>query len=636
MVLRQSGRVVDAIILLKRALSLDAKSAEVCSLLAASLLDIGEKSAAREALVQATQLAPDNEVLHHNLGTFLKEEGELNAALTSLSRAVAISPTMRPALQNLALTNFALGNIETCLKDYERLLALPGVDAATHYAYGNALMTAGDASHALRQYQRAIDLEPENARAHWAIAMANWRPIYDDVEGIEEARMAFTNAIAALDTWFTPARLALGAAAVGSTQPFYLAYQAYDNRSTLRRYGDLCTRLMQPITVAAGARFVRPPPRARGKLRVGFASAHVHYHSVWNAITKGWITHLDPSRFEVYVFHLGLSADGETAHARREATEFVDKPRTLADWTQAILEAELDALVYPDIGMDSMTTQLAAQRLAPVQAAGWGHPDTTGLRMIDLFLSAELFEPASGPLHYTERLVRLPNLGVFVERLTPVVVAPDLAHLGLPDGEALLLCPGQLFKYSPDHDDVWVKLGSHLQSRGQGRLVFFRSIRAEVTRQFEQRLRRAFANSCVDFDRTVCIVPNLSREQFFGLMQRAALMLDTIGFSGFNTALQGLECGLPIVAYEGEFMRGRLASGLLRRLGLDDWVAGLLDDFVCKAMRLVEDPQLRLSLSKEITARNSILFNDLAPVRALEQVLVDAVALGARMDSRHV
>jgi predicted O-linked N-acetylglucosamine transferase (SPINDLY family) len=114
--------------------------------------------------------------------------------------------------------------------------------------------------------------------------------------------------------------------------------------------------------------------------------------------------------------------------------------------------------------------------------------------------------------------------------------------------------------------------------------------------------------------------------QFFALMQRATLMLDTIGFSGFNTALQGLECGLPIVAYEGKFMRGRLASGLLRRVGLEDWVAVSHADFIDKAMRLVVDESLRLELRQQIAQRRRLLFDDLEPVRALERVLFDAVA----------
>ena len=108
-------------------------------------------------------------------------------------------------------------------------------------------------------------------------------------------------------------------------------------------------------------------------------------------------------------------------------------------WARAIGDAQLDALIYPEIGMDALTTQLASLRLAPVQAATWGHPETTGLPTIDLYLSADGLEPADADGNYSERLVRLPNLGVCVEPLTPLVSMPDLRALGLPADEPLLL-----------------------------------------------------------------------------------------------------------------------------------------------------------------------------------------------------
>lgn len=628
-VLRQMGRAADSLAPLKQAFALNANSADVCGMLGASLSDIGDTSGAREALIRAVKLTPDDAIVHKNFGDFLRASGDLSGAVKSFTRAIVINPAMKPALENLALSYFEMGNIDQSMEAFTRLIALSGADAATHYVFGNALMTSGNLCRAIEEYQRAIELEPEHGKAHWAIAMAQLRPIYENVKDIEESRRAFANAISTLDAWFTPSRAMQGELTVGSTQPFYLAYQAGNNRSIMQTYGQLCTRLMHGGTLAS--RHLPMTSVSMRKLRIGFVSAHVHDHSVWNALTKGWVQHLDPLRFEVHVFSLGRVIDDETMCARGEATDFIDTPRTLADWKHAILEAELDALVYPEIGMNPQATQLAAQRLAPVQAASWGHPDTTGLPTIDLFLSAELLEPTDGDAHYTEKLVRLPNLGVYVEPLAPVSVAPDLAALGLPINEALLLCPGQLFKYSPEHDQVWARLALRLQSLGKGRLVFFRSPRVEMTQQFELRLRRAFTSVGANFEGTVCLIPTLPREQFYGLMQRATLMLDTIGFSGFNTALQGLECGLPLIAYEGEFMRGRLASGLLRRMGLDNWVATSNTEFVDMAMRLTIDESVRRALCEQILETRSILFKDLAPVRALEDALVDAVTLATQM-----
>jgi predicted O-linked N-acetylglucosamine transferase (SPINDLY family) len=403
------------------------------------------------------------------------------------------------------------------------------------------------------------------------------------VTDIDGARRGFARAIAELDEWFTPSRGAKGAKAVGTKTPFYLAYLARNNRMSMESYGRLCARLMTFEFVPAPD-MVRLPPSNTRKKRIGIVSAHVWSHSVWIAITRGWIQHLNPARFEVIVFHLSSYEDEETAWARQEATDYIASIGTVTELAKEILSAQLDVLIYPEIGMDTLTIQLAAMRLVPVQVASWGHPQTSGLPTIDIFLSAELFEPPDAQTHYSEKLARLPNLGVCVESLAPKVVAPNLASLGLPVNGPLLLCPGSPFKYSPEHDDVWVELGKCLQARGGGCLVFFESQRTFMSEQLFRRLRGAFEQANVNFDLTVRRIPTLPRDQFYGLMQSATLMLDTIEFSGFNTALQGLECGLPIIAYEGEFMRGRLASGLLRRMGMNDWVATSKAQYIEKTM----------------------------------------------------
>jgi predicted O-linked N-acetylglucosamine transferase (SPINDLY family) len=107
-------------------------------------------------------------------------------------------------------------------------------------------------------------------------------------------------------------------------------------------------------------------------------------------------------------------------------------------------------------------------------------------------------------------------------------------------------------------------------------------------------------------------------------MQRAHLLLDTLGFSGFNTAIQSIECGLPVVAREGEFMRGRLASGILRHIGMDALVATSDEAFVDSTVALTRDSARRNALRDEMIRQRGALFGDTAPVRALERFFESA------------
>jgi protein O-GlcNAc transferase len=215
-----------------------------------------------------------------------------------------------------------------------------------------------------------------------------------------------------------------------------------------------------------------------------------------------------------------------------------------------------------------------------------------------------------------------------VKALKPKIVDPNLGALGLPKNQPLLLCPGSPFKYSPLHDWVWVEIAKGLATRRNGMLVFFEGSRGAMYKILQDRLRKAFTESGIDFDAHVRVISQLDRPRFYGLMERSALMLDTLGFSGFNTALQAIECGLPILTYEGEFMRGRLASCFMRLMELPDLVATNPVQFVARAIELSQDGGARKRLAKEIVKRRKILFQDLAPVRALEELLTNKVRSG--------
>ena len=65
----------------------------------------------------------------------------------------------------------------------------------------------------------------------------------------------------------------------------------------------------------------------------------------------------------------------------------------------------------------------------------------------------------------------------------------------------------------------------------------------------------------------------LNLREFHCLLRRADVLLDTIGFSGYNTALQAIECGLPLITREQQFLRGRLASGVMRPMGMVELIA---------------------------------------------------------------
>jgi len=584
-----------------------------------ALVNLERPEEAAACFREALRIRPDFSEPLCYLGSILVDQGRQAEAIAHLCRAIELNPELADAHVGLGNARVAGRQLEGAALCYRRALELDPRLLQAHVNLGNVLTDLGRPEEALRAFDAALALDPECADARWSRTMSMIPALRESPDELPRSRAAFAAALADLDRWFDVPRAERGYRIVGVRQPFWLAYQEENNTGLLRSYGQLSARLMQPwqrrhnLSPAAGP--------AAGRIRVGVVSQYFRHHSVWNAIIKGWFQQLDPKRFELSAFCLSAEQDAETRYARSRAARFEHGARPLEQWAGSILAARPDVLIYPEIGMDPMSVKLASLRLAPLQVASWGHPETTGLPTIDCYLSAQGMEPDGAQANYTENLVALPHLGCFVQRGAEQPPAA-LDDLGFDLPSPLLLCPGTPFKYAPEHDHVFPRIAREL---GQCRFVFFTHWTQALSGKLRQRLERAFAREGLDFGRYVTFLPWLTRPAFFGLMQRADVFLDTIGFSGFNTALQAIQCGLPVVTLQGRFLRGRLASGILRRIGLDELVARDEDGYVALATRLARDAAYRALVQRRIEASRSVLFEDAAPVRALEEFLLARV-----------
>jgi predicted O-linked N-acetylglucosamine transferase (SPINDLY family) len=205
--------------------------------------------------------------------------------------------------------------------------------------------------------------------------------------------------------------------------------------------------------------------------------------------------------------------------------------------------------------------------------------------------------------------------------------------MGIDGDQPLLLCPGMPFKYAPEFDWVLAEIAARA---GRCQLVFFVPETARLADILRERLESAFAKRGLDFARFGVFVEWLEGPAFAGLMRRADVFLDTIGFSGFNTAMQAAECGIPIVTREGRFMRGRLASGILKRMGLQELVAATEEEYIELALRIIRDGEYRTSLRRLIGERRGALYADEKPVRDLESFLSRAAGDALRQSMPHL
>jgi predicted O-linked N-acetylglucosamine transferase (SPINDLY family) len=580
------GQALDAC---DRALSIDAYSLAALVSRGIALHRLGRHAEAAASYRQALSLRPDYAQAHNNLGTVLSDQGALDEASACFRRALELRPDLAEAHKNL----------------------------------GGLLHEQGKVDEAVLCYQRALELDPESTELKFAICMAQLAVLYDDEPEIDRRRNAYRRKLQELcdeiDREPDPRRFAKG---VGSSQPFFLAYQGCGDRDLQALYGTRVCKIMAARYPAAD---LPRPPEEGEPVRVGIVSGYFHDHSNWKIPIKGWLSQLDHERFHLFGYHTGTRKDSETETAAALFDRFVQGPMSLDRWRDEILADSPHVLIYPEVGMDSVSAALAAQRLARVQCNSWGHPDTSGFPTLDYYISSDLMEPP-GEEHYTERLVRLPNLSIYYEPTPPQPPPLARSELGIRPDATVFWCGQSLFKYLPQYDDVFPRIA---REAGDCQFVFIEYHRGTyVTDLFRGRLERTFSAVRLKVSDYCVVLPRLDASRFKAAIGACDIVLDSIGWSGCNSTLESLPYHLPIVTTAGPLMRGRHTMAILKMMGVTDTIAQTTDEYISIAARLSREPRWRRIVRDRMAVSSDRVYRDWQCIEALQAFLDRAAREG--------
>lgn len=591
----------------------------------------GNLAEAERLCREAARRAPDWADAHGNLGHVLRMQGRDAEAVAECRQALALQPGHAEALVNLGMIAYDRRALDEARDCFERALSARPGHAEARFGLAEALIADGRVAEGRAILTDLVRENTRNWRARWA-SLVGFPIVYASRDEIDAERRRFADELdrlaADVETHLADDAAAI-AAAVGFSTNFHLHYTGGDVRPLQERYGRLIGRIArtaypkhaQPLSVK----------RREGKLRVGFASSFLYRHSVMKS-HGCWIADLPRNRFEIVLFHLGGPVDDTTEAIRSAARWIACGALTQAQLIERIAAESLDALIWLDIGMDAKVQIPAALRLAPVQATGFGHPVTSGLTTIDTYLTGDLMEPAGGAAHYIEALVRLPNLSVsYAEpRLAAGSDAvPEAIRRLKDDGRVVYLCAQSLFKLTPVQDDLVARIAEAIPNAG---FAFIAHPSSRATEVLRGRLARRLEAQGIAPEGRIVFLPRLSEAAFLAANRAADVVLDSSGWSGFNSTLEALSAGTPVVAMPGATMRAHHSHGILTMAGLGELIAADADGYVALAARLGLDADFRARMRQAVEERRGRVFGDAKPVAALADWLEQAV--GAGVDRR--
>jgi predicted O-linked N-acetylglucosamine transferase (SPINDLY family) len=621
--LRDQGQPRPAIRCLNRALDLRPDFFQARFALGNLLWDAGDADGAAGCYRQTIALQPGFAEAYFNLGNSARARGNHQEADAAYRRALQIRPDFAQAWNNLGQVFKDRNRIEEALECYDRALAANPAMAEAHYNIGVARQLDGRFGESLPHFAQALSHDPTYAPARWLHELS--LPIlYERPQEIHTLRARFTENLNRLIRETPLDRMAecrQALAGVASTTLFFLPYQGQDDLALQRAYGGFLQRVMAANYPQWSGPKSMPALPAGERIRIGYVSSFMRSHTVGQFLL-GWLEGHRRDRFEIFCYHIGIETDAVTDRIRAQADVFHPVGDHLETAAGRIAADNLHILVYTDIGMNALASQLAALRLAPVQCKGWGHPVTTGLPTIDYYLSSDLMEPDDAPEHYSEKLIRLPNLALYYTPPRLPERFPSRVQLGLRPDAFVYLNSQSLFKNLPQHDDIYPRIAREIP---HAQFVFISHSRPKVTETFRRRLKRAFDAHGLAIDAFCRFMHRLNFPDFLGLNRVSDVLLDTLEWSGGKTVLEALSCGLPVVTCPGRFMRGRHAAAMLRMMGIYRTVAPDKEAYIRLAVELARDPHRLAETRNQIAARRDRLYRDSGFIAALEHFYTSLV-----------
>ena len=216
--------------------------------------------------------------------------------------------------------------------------------------------------------------------------------------------------------------------------------------------------------------FLRPIPpftfvskKNSSIVQIGFISCYFFDHSISRLINQVIQELNNDKNFEITVIALttctAFIQDTEYIKLQRAIRNFRTIPnQQIPDqWSYHFIEKSitfirslnLDVVIFPELGMDTLTLKLSQHRLAPIQIIFWGHPLPQYSSHLDYFISSELFEPFQRIPSHNEQLL-------LMESLTYLFNPPDIRSLQIMEDSMnntnnshFYLFPHTIMKYSP-------------------------------------------------------------------------------------------------------------------------------------------------------------------------------------------
>lgn len=349
-----------------------------------------------------------------------------------------------------------------------------------------------------------------------------------------------------------------------------------------------------------------PRPADREKIRVGILSSHFSPQTETYAAIPVF-DHPDRSQFEIILYTIRVTEHPLEQYCRSRADRMVKLPDELQNQVQTIREDDLDILLIGTnvTAVTHVITILALHRLARIQLTSVNSPSSTGMQNMDCYIGGTLTAPVRNMQdQYREKLVNIDGSALCFRFPYPnpaPVVNPSRAEWGATEQTTVFVSGANFFKIIPELRETWAKILSEVPDS----VLLLYPFNPNWTQSYPEtafvsRMKEVFSRYGVDPRRLIVIRALPGNEDIKAYLKLADIYLDSFPYGGATSLLDPLMVNLPTLVVEGNALRFRQPSAMLKELRLPELVTDSEESYIQLAVQLGKNPQLRQQYRERI------------------------------------
>lgn len=570
-----------------------------------ALIEAGQPLAALSQFDAAIARQAHYPHAHNNRGNALKGLGRWQEAALAYRLAIAQLPDFAEALNNLGGVCHKLGQWQAAEQYYQAALAArPGYDQA-EFNLGNLRQDQEDPLAALQHFSAALRANPGHVEA--LVSLVRGKQMVCDWAGLPALFERMRNGVQSRQD--------------GRVYPF--AFVAIPSNLIEQQDCAVQWGRMHVKPLALGQAPPVWPRQPKTRLRIGYLSSDFHDHATAYLMAEVFELH-QRANFEIFAYSAGPD-DGKAMRQRLLAAfdQFVEvREASPAQIAARIRADEIDILVDLKGYTKDTRSSVLAFRAAPIQVSYLGYPGTLGLDEVDYILGDATVTPLEHAPFYTEKLALLADCYQCNDRQRHIGPPVSRAACGLPDTGVVWCCFNHTYKLSEAYFAVWCRL---LLAVPGSVLWLLRSNAVAENNLRQQAVAHGVDPARLIFAPVAALPDHLSR------LRHADIFLDTAPYNAHTTSSDALWAGVPVITVTGETFASRVATSLVRAVGLPQLATASLEAYFELALHLANTPDTRQAMRQHLTSNPTALplFDTPRFVRGLE-------ALYQGMWQRHV